>query len=105
MTLNFLSVRGPSDDWDPQGYASDEDKVAEDLAELGMHTLEDKKEEAEAPDEIIPVVGDLGEEAGTVEVEEEELDEETAISELEELERAAEAMEHDKLVMPFSDEE
>ncbi len=95
----LLSFRGPSDDWDPQGY-TDEDKTAEDLAELGMHTNEEKDEKKEDEE----IVGDeLGEGGDALVDEDDEEDED--LDGLSELEREAKRLQHDEIVMPFNDEE
>lgn len=101
MTFNMISVRrGPSDDWDPQGYATDEDKVAEDLAELGMHTLDDKSKDKEAEEDgliVVEVAADAEEDPDD--------EQEDAVNELVALDRAANALKRDEIVMPYSDEE
>ncbi len=38
-TATFSVFRGPSDDWDPQGY---DDTEGENLTALGMHSTDDK---------------------------------------------------------------
>ena len=50
MPFNELSFRGSGNDWDP-ATLSDEDKTAEDLAALGMHTVEEGKEKEEDEDD------------------------------------------------------
>lgn len=100
MMNHLLSTRGPSDDWDPQGY-SDEDKVEKDLAELGMHTLEDKEKEKE--EEEIAIAIEAPDDAPLVV--EEEVDEDEDVDELTELDRVAKALKNDDIVMPFNDEE
>ncbi len=69
----FPFVFGPSDDWDPQGYANDEEELEDELMTAGMSL----KTEDEDEDEVKP------EEEADAEKEDEDEDEEDEDEEFE----------------------
>ena len=93
--MTNFQFRGPSDDWDPQGY-SDEDKVADDLAALGMHDTSDEEEAKKKKDEL-----ELEEEAAADHVIEPvaEVEEEEELDVMTELERQARKVRDDEMTL------
>ncbi len=94
MTMLAFSLR-PTGDWDPQGYAAEEE--GEDLAALGMRTKEEGKEEED--DEL----DEDGEKKVVVPVKPVEEDDE--VDELKTLERLEKALKNDEMGLNVVDPE
>lgn len=94
MTMQAFSLR-PTGDWDPQGYAGEEE--GEDLAALGMRTKEEGKEEEDDG------LDEDGEKKAVVVVKVEE--EEDELNELRTLDRLAKALKDDEMGMNVVDPE
>lgn len=76
--MSYTPFRGPTDDWDTQGY---EDETTENLAALGMHTTgtddtDDDEDEDKAGVKAAPA-------SASTDEEEEEIDELKALDRLE----------------------
>jgi Zn-dependent M16 (insulinase) family peptidase len=67
----FPFVFGPSDDWDPQGYANDEEELEDELMKAGMSLKNEDEEEDETKveEEVAKAEGEKDDEEDEVEAE------------------------------------